>query len=106
MATVMTGTVGHSSTREESFANRAVAFVAMAGAVGGAIAGAALGAASGAAVPVIWGGFGTMLGSGLTAGAWCLFTDLWSSTFVGYEAGHARDHATAQQSVTPSASTE
>jgi phage tail tape-measure protein len=102
MATVGTRTVEGSIAREESFASQALAFVAMAGAVAGALAGAVLGAEVGSAFPVLWGGTGTMLGSGLTAGAWCLFTDLWNNEFVGYETGHAR----AQQSVTPSASTQ
>ena len=44
-----------------------------------ALAGAAFGAENGAAFPVIWGGFGTMLGSALTAGTWYLGARL----FVG-----------------------
>lgn len=95
-----------SNERGEPLADQVMPFVAMAGAVSGAIAGAVLGAEADSAFPVLCGALGTMLGSGLAAGAWCLFTDLWNSAFVGYEAGHARDHATAQRLVTQSASAE
>jgi hypothetical protein len=91
--------------RGESLADQVLSFVAMAGAVGGAIAGAILGAEVGSAFPVLCGALGTMLGSGLAAGAWCLITDLWSGAFVSYEDGHARDLAAAQL-VTQSASAE
>ena len=106
MATVETRAVEASSERGESLADRGLSLAAMSGAVGGALAGAVLGAEVGSAFPVLCGALGTMLGSGLAAGAWCLLTDLWNSAFVSYEAGHARDHATAQQLVSPSASTE
>lgn len=96
MATGEMRAVEVSSERGESFADHALSLVAMTGAVGGALAGAALGADVGGAFPVLCGGVGTILGSGLAAGAWCLLTDLWTSAFVGYEAGHIRDHTTAQ----------
>src|SRR5262245_3444275 len=86
---------GASSGREESLAERLLTPAAMVGAVGGALVGAALGIDSGAAFPVIWGGFGTMLGSGLLAGTWYLLAQLGAGLFVGSEDGHARDRATA-----------
>lgn len=70
-----------SGAREESFADRGLALVAMAGAVGGAITGAVLGTEAGVAFPVLCGALGTMLGSLTAAGGWCLF--------VGDEADHA-----------------
>lgn len=87
----------------ESLADRLLTFVAMGGAVAGAVAGAGVGAEIGSAFPVACGGLGTMLGSGFAAGMWCLFADLWSNGFVGYEDGHVRDHAAAEQ-VNPSSS--
>ena len=96
---------GASGEREEPLAERLLTLAAMAGAVGGALAGATLGTENGAAFPVIWGGFGTMLGSALTAGTTYLGAHLCAGLFVGYEDGHARDHATAQQ-VNPESSAE
>jgi hypothetical protein len=96
---------GDSRAPEESLAERLLPLAAMVGATGGALAGAALGAANGAAFPVLWGGFGTMLGSGLTAATWCLCAHLCAEMFVGYEDGHVRDHAAAQQ-VNPEPSAE
>ncbi len=73
MATVETRTAGVSSARDESFADRGLALVAMAGAVGGAVTGAVLGTEAGAAFPVLCGALGTVLGSLTAAGGWCLF---------------------------------
>jgi hypothetical protein len=90
MATVATElNGGFGSTRSassgEPLAERLLTLAAMVGAAGGALAGAALGTENGAAFPVIWGGFGTMLGSGLTAGMWLLC----AGRFVGSEGGRA-----------------
>jgi hypothetical protein len=97
MTTVEMRTVKVSSARGESLAERVLSLVAVGGAVGGAIAGTALGAEADGAFPAVYGALGTMLGSGVATGTWCLITDLWNRAFVGYEAGHARDLATAQR---------
>lgn len=93
------------SSGREPLTERLLTFAAMAGAVGGALAGATLGVENGAAFPVIWGGFGTMLGSGLTAGIWWLCARLGAGLF-GHEDGPARDRATAQQPVNPESRAE
>lgn len=74
----------------ESFADRVLALAAMAGAVSGAIGGAVLGAEIGTACPVMCGTLGTMIGSGSTAGAWCLLAPL----FAGRASGPARPTVT------------
>jgi len=79
------------SERGESLADRVLAFAAMAGAVGGAIGGAALGMEAGTAFPLVCGTLGTMLGSGLAAGGWCLLIRLWSVLSTGNETHQERD---------------
>src|SRR5215207_581677 len=110
MATVATELNGFGSTRAagggEPLAERLLTLAAMVGAAGGALAGAALGAENGAAYPVVWGGFGTMLGSGLAAGLGWLCANLCAGRFVGCEDGHARDRAEAQQPVNPESRAE
>src|SRR5947208_3701266 len=101
MATVATelkgfGTTHLASSGKESLAERLLTFAAMVGAAGGALAGAALGTESGAAFPDIWGGFGTMLGSALTAASWYACARLCGGLFDSYEDGHARDHAAGE----------
>lgn len=85
----------------ESLADRLLTFVAVVGAVAGAVAGTVVGAGIGSELSVMCGALGAMLGSGFAAGAWCLLADLWGKAFVGYEGGHTRDRATAEQRLTP-----
>jgi hypothetical protein len=71
-------TRGAETAHRESLVDSLLTIVAMVGAVGGAILGAALGAAVGTAFPLAWGTLGTMLGSGLAAGGWCLLAHFWA----------------------------
>ena len=87
----------------ESLEDRVFTFAAMAGAVGGAIGGTVLGAAVGTAYPIACGALGTMLGSGVTAGGWCLLVRLWS-VFTRSEAGRDRFDAVGPPLATPGSS--
>src|SRR5262245_5900036 len=71
----------------ESFGEVGLSLAAMSGAVGGAIGGALLGAEIGSLFPVVCGVLGTMLGSGLAGGAWCLLESLWKTA-----PAHAETH--------------
>ena len=109
VATDLNGGFGPTRTASggaESLAERLLTLAAMVGAVGGALAGAAQAAERGATFPVIWGGFGTMLGSALTAGMWSLCARLSAAMFAGSEDGHARDRATAERPVNPESRAE
>lgn len=66
----------------ESFADRMLALVAMAGAVIGGIGGTVLGADLGTAFPLAFGTLGTMIGSGAAAGGWCLLARAWEKLFT------------------------
>lgn len=90
-----------SSDREETLTDRLMAFTAMGGAVVGALAGTVLGTEAGGAFPAVCGALGTMLGSGLAAGAWCAVADLCRNLFVRHEDGHARARAAAEQRFVP-----
>ncbi|MBN9123100.1 MAG: hypothetical protein J0I06_28830 [Planctomycetes bacterium] len=94
-----TGTVTEVEKGEESFADRVLSLVAMGGAVGGAVAGAALGSQIGSAFPVVCGGLGTMLGSGLIAGGWCLLVGLWTGRSDGNGSPHEIDRTADRQPV-------
>jgi hypothetical protein len=78
-----------SAPARETFADRVLTFAAMAGAVGGAIGGAVLGAEVGTAFPAVCGTLGTMIGSGATAGGWCLLAHLRAGPFTKRAVHHA-----------------
>jgi hypothetical protein len=90
------------SERKESLADRVLPFAAMLGAVGGAIGGAILGQAVGTAFPVVFGTLGTMLGSGLVGGGWCLLAR--SPHFTKSEVPHEHSEPVAAPSITPAPS--
>lgn len=69
----------------QSLAERLLTIMAMGGAVCGAIAGSALGAALGSEHACTCGTLGTMLGSGLAAGASQLILPVWVRIFTGAE---------------------
>lgn len=58
--------------RDESLSDYMLSITAIGGAIIGAVGGIVLGAEFGTAFPVTYGTLGTMLGSGLFAGVWCL----------------------------------
>jgi hypothetical protein len=87
--------------RGESFGNWGLSLAAMSGAVAGAVGGMALGAEFGTAIPLVWGTLGTMLGSGLLAGGWCLLASLWPVRRAHAEVQHERDQATEPTAISP-----
>jgi hypothetical protein len=93
------------TAHEEPLADRVLSLAAMGGAVCGAVAGAALGAEIGTAFPIMCGALGTMLGSGLTAGGWCLLVGLWTGLSAGKHVRHRFDPVAEPQPVAPAAGT-
>lgn len=80
------------SLYRESFGEAALSFAAIVGAMGGAVGGAALGAEIGSVFPVVCGTLGTMLGSGLLAGLWCLLERAWPKRFAKSESEAHHDY--------------
>jgi hypothetical protein len=89
--------------QKESLADRVLPFAAMLGAVGGAIGGTVLGFGVGTAFPIMCGALGTMLGSGLIGGGWCLLARACTSRSARSEAHHEQPDGVAIGHPAPSA---
>jgi hypothetical protein len=81
--------------RRESFGEVGLSAATVLGAMGGAIAGSVLGTELGTAFPTACGALGTVLGSGLAAGAWLLFEHL--HDIVSRRSLAPRDRGTAPE---------
>ena len=88
VVTVFSAERAPTSVQKEPLADRVLPFAAMLGAVGGAVGGTALGFGTGTAFPVLFGTLGTMLGSGLAGGGWCLLARVWAHLFTGSKTPH------------------
>ena len=94
----------------ESFGEVGLTVAAVGGSMVGAVAGAWLGAEFGSAFPLLCGTLGTMLGSGLAAGAWYLLARLLSRLFAkatthqdNAHAGESHEEDTHEDGPVPSA---
>jgi hypothetical protein len=92
------------SERGEPLVDRVLSIVAMVGGAGGATAGVVLGAEADTAFPVACGTLGTMLGSGLAAGGWCLLVRLWKVLFPRNKTRYKQNRAARPNPITPAPS--